>query len=64
MHVTVEEDMCEGHGLCVDIAPEVFRLRDDGLAEVVLEEPDVSLEESAKEAARKCPASAIAIALS
>ena len=27
MRVVVEEDLCEGHGLCVDIAPEVFRER-------------------------------------
>jgi ferredoxin len=63
MRVVVEENLCEGHGLCVEIAPEIFRIRDDGIAEVLIENPEGALEEGAKESARRCPASAIYVVL-
>ena len=61
MRVTVDQDMCEGHGICVDIAPEIFVLREDGLAEVILADPPAEMNEAAGDAARRCPASAISV---
>jgi len=63
MRVVVESEQCEGHALCVEIAPEVFRIGDDGIAQVILESPEGALAEGAKEAARRCPASAIYVVL-
>ena len=60
MRYHVDEDACIGCGLCAEICPAVFFLREDGLAEAkpgaVPEE-----EESAAEAAKDgCPTGAIA----
>ena len=34
MKVWVDQDLCTGDGLCEEIAPDVFTLLDDGLANV------------------------------
>jgi ferredoxin len=34
MKVWIDQDLCTGDGLCVEIVPEVFTLLDDGLAYV------------------------------
>jgi ferredoxin len=31
-HVTVDADRCEGHGLCLMLAPDVFDITDDEIA--------------------------------
>ena len=35
MKVWIDQDLCTGDGICVEIAPDVFALLDDGLAYVV-----------------------------
>ena len=32
MKVTVDEDRCRGHGMCLTLCPEVFHMHDDGYA--------------------------------
>jgi len=39
MKVVVDLSMCDLHGLCVDAAPEVFQIGDDGVLHVLLETP-------------------------
>ncbi|MBE0447655.1 MAG: ferredoxin [Actinobacteria bacterium] len=56
----VDHDECVGDGICEEICPEVFELRDDGLAYVINEDPDESLYEKIDEAIEECPAVAIA----
>ncbi len=34
MKVWIDQDLCTGDGICVEIAPDVFALLDDGLAYV------------------------------
>ncbi|MBE0601819.1 MAG: ferredoxin, partial [Firmicutes bacterium] len=34
MKATIDRDGCIGCGVCADTCPEVFRMADDGLAEV------------------------------
>ena len=34
MRVWIDQDLCTGDGLCAEIAPDVFIMRDDGLAYV------------------------------
>ena len=48
-------------GLCEKTCPEVFRMADDGLAEVYVEEIPEDSEEMAHEAAESCPVSVIHI---
>ena len=62
MKVKVDELRCDAHGLCVRACPEVFALDDDDdVVSVLQEEPDESLRESLRRAARVCPKAAITI---
>ena len=56
----VNPDLCIGCGLCVSIAPEVFRLNDEGVSEAYAETPE-NLQEEVNKAVDSCPVSAISI---
>jgi len=53
----VDEDACISCGLCVDSAPEVFRLTRDNLAEVY--DPAGATEQKIQEAIDGCPVNCI-----
>ena len=55
MKASIDVDRCIGAGNCAEICPEVFELRDDGLAHVINGDPDPSLYPSMEEAAEACP---------
>ena len=59
MRVVVDRDVCETHGQCVLVAPEVFSLVDGELAYVT--EPDDSLRGKVEDAEEICPTGAIRI---
>lgn len=62
MRVTVDQDRCQGHGLCQMSAPEVFGLREeDGQSYVLLDEIGPDLQEAAREGADSCPERAITV---
>ena len=61
MKPIVDRDLCIGCGLCEDICPEVFELRDDGLAYVIAEEPGPELYGCTEDAEASCPVDAISI---
>jgi ferredoxin len=61
MKVVVDFDVCDLHGNCVDAAPEVFQIGDDGMLQVLNEAPPDALGEKVRRAARECPTGAIAI---
>ena len=54
----IDRDGCISCGLCASTCPEVFRMADDGLAEV-WQQPDSALSDMAKEAAEGCPVAVI-----
>ena len=61
MKVTVDADLCRGHGVCVTMCPAVFRLNDDGYTDVLAAGgvlPD-ALADEVNEAADACPEQAI-----
>ena len=60
MKVTVNHDLCEGHGKCEQQAPEVFELRDDDLSYVLVDEVPEELKPKVEQAIRLCPRAAIA----
>lgn len=53
----VDKDECISCGLCVEMAPEVFRMDDDDLAEVF--DAAGATEEKIQEAIDACPVSCI-----
>ena len=61
MRVVVDFDLCESNAVCMNIAPEVFEVRDDDFLYVLDETPDESLRGKVEEAVRRCPKQAIAL---
>lgn len=65
MKVLLDLDLCQGHGVCVAEAPEIFRLDDAGAGygrvALLLPEPPESLRASLELAARYCPNRVITI---
>jgi ferredoxin len=62
MKVIVDQDKCVSSGQCVLNATEVFDQRDeDGVVELLTENPPADQEENARRAAAACPALAIYI---
>ena len=61
MKVVVDYDLCEANALCMDCAPEVFRVEDDDTLTVLIEDIPDELREKVEEAVRLCPRQAIAL---
>ena len=61
MRVVVDFDLCESNAVCMNIAPEVFEVRDDDFLYVLQEEPDEGLRAKVEEAVARCPKQAIAL---
>jgi ferredoxin len=59
MKVSVDGDRCRGHGVCLGICPDVFRLNDDGFTEVTSPDVPAGLEGAVREARENCPEQAI-----
>ncbi|MFP4005658.1 MAG: ferredoxin [Candidatus Hadarchaeia archaeon] len=53
----VDQDVCQGHMVCVGIAPDVFEINDAGKSEVV--DPDGAEEATIQQAIDGCPVDAI-----
>lgn len=59
MHrIEIDRSLCSGFGSCVDTAPELFRIGDDGQAVALVHESDAP---AAVNAARSCPMGAISV---
>jgi len=62
--VEVDQDRCVGDQICASMEPEIFEMRDDGLAYVVEGMEELDDEEriaAAKDAADACPVDAITV---
>jgi ferredoxin len=62
LRVSVDRQRCEGHSLCLELAPEVFELSEDDVA-TCSEFPDPVLTDRVLTAAAACPRQAISIAV-
>jgi ferredoxin len=58
--IHVDMNLCQSHGECTYVAPEIFELGDDDVL-VWKEEVDPSQRELAEEAADVCPMAAIRV---
>ena len=61
MKIGVDYDLCEANALCMEAAPEVFRVEEDDTLTILLEEPGEELRSKVEEAARLCPRQAILV---
>ncbi len=60
MKVVVNADKCEGHGKCEKAAPAVFKLGDDDVSRVLVDDVPESQRGQVDAAIRLCPRQAIA----
>ncbi|NLM12157.1 MAG: ferredoxin [Epulopiscium sp.] len=61
MIAKIDRDGCIGCGTCPAVCPEVFRMADDGLAEVYVDEVPEEAKDAAIEAQEACPVSVITV---
>jgi ferredoxin len=59
MKVTVDEDRCRGHGMCLTLCPDVFHMTDDGYSVADPSQVPAGLEAGAQDAIENCPEQAI-----
>ncbi len=61
MKVVVDFDICQSNAVCMESAPKVFEVRDDGYLYVLNENPSEAMRAEVEEAAERCPTGAITI---
>jgi len=61
MHVEIDHVLCVGYGVCVQSAPEVFAINDDGESAVTRPDVDGELESVTRLAEVSCPMQAVRI---
>jgi ferredoxin len=59
MKVSVDDQCCRGHGVCVTLCPEVFSLTNDGYSVAITSDVPTELEAAIREAIECCPERAI-----
>jgi ferredoxin len=62
MRVVVDFDKCTSNALCMNVAPEIFEVRDDGFLYILNEEPAEAQRATVQAAVDICPNHAISIA--
>jgi ferredoxin len=60
-HVSVDTDLCTGHGRCYSLAPDVFDADEVGHAVVLVEDVSGELEAQAVVGEQNCPETAITL---
>lgn len=58
--IVVDPELCTGCGTCEDIAPDYFKVGDDGIAEVI-KQYDEKDKDLIQDAIESCPSQAISI---
>jgi ferredoxin len=61
MTAKLDRDGCISCGLCAETCPEVFRMAEDGIAEVWQDEVPEEFEDQAIECQENCPVSVIEV---
>jgi ferredoxin len=59
MHITIDDDKCQGHGRCYAMAPDVFDADEEGRGVVIDADPPESLAAQVQVGIANCPESAI-----
>jgi ferredoxin len=61
MRIVVDRDLCESNGVCVNTAPDMFRIDESDRMHLLVECPSVDQLENAKAAVRRCPKRALSL---
>lgn len=59
MRVTVDLDLCQGHGVCESEAPAVFELAKNAQVAILCDQPNETLRPMVEAAVKFCPTSAL-----
>ena len=62
MRVVVDLERCQSNAVCMDVAPDIFEVRDDNFLYILDERPPEELRPKLEEAVRRCPTQAISVA--
>ncbi len=62
MKIAIDFDLCQGHGVCMGEAPDVFEVDEQGMLTLLQVSPDETLRQAVETAARWCPTQAITVA--
>jgi len=60
--VVVDYDLCESNAICMQIAPDVFEVRDDDFLYLLTDTPEEDQRAKVEESIQRCPKQAIALA--
>ncbi len=63
MKAMIDREGCISCGLCAEVCPKVFRMAEDGLAEVYVDPVPEKEEKCAVEAQENCPVSVIKVSM-
>lgn len=61
MRIAADRHRCEGHALCVDVAPDVYDLDDDAVVVLLHQQVPAELERAADAGARVRPVAALKV---
>ena len=59
--IVVDRGLCQGHGVCMGEAPEVFEVTREGKLTVLNERPPATLREQIEAAMKYCPTGALSL---
>jgi ferredoxin len=59
LRIELDRLRCDGHGVCEEIAPQVYRLDDEGELEILFDPVPEELAAKAESGARLCPVAAL-----
>jgi ferredoxin len=59
--IVVDRGLCEAHGVCMSLDPDVFDVGDDDVLNILDEEPDESKRPIIEQAVIRCPRQALSI---
>lgn len=59
--IVVNFDACESNGICMDLAPQIFEIRDDGFLYILQEYPSDAQLPLIEEVIPRCPTQAISL---
>jgi ferredoxin len=61
LRIEVDRGLCQGHGVCMGEAPEVFEVNREGKLTVLNERPPAELREQLEAAVKYCPTGALSL---